>query len=71
MLRGKCTVIGCTKSQFVAMSTGNDLVSSLSLITSEIKFPWARFPNEMHIPGMNFAGPGTNLNERLTPTGAY
>jgi Phospholipase A2-like domain len=25
----------------------------------------------MHIPGMNFAGPGTNLNERLTSTGAY
>ena len=25
----------------------------------------------MHIPGMNSAGPGTNLNERLTSTGAY
>ena len=25
----------------------------------------------MHLPGINFAGPGTKLNERLTSTGAY
>ncbi|XP_065667557.1 uncharacterized protein LOC136087870 [Hydra vulgaris] len=25
----------------------------------------------MHLPGMNFAGPGTKLNERLTSTDAY
>ncbi|XP_065642971.1 uncharacterized protein LOC136074567 [Hydra vulgaris] len=25
----------------------------------------------MHLPGMNFAGPGTNLDERLTSTDAY
>ena len=71
MLRGKCAVCGCKKTQFVAMSTGGDLVSSLNSITSKIKLPWAKFPGEMHIPGMNFAGPGTNLNERLTSTGAY
>ena len=29
------------------------------------------FPGEMHLPGMNFAGPGTNLDERLTSTDAY
>ena len=29
------------------------------------------FPGEMHLPGMNFAGPGTNLEERLTSTDAY
>jgi len=71
MLRGRCAVCGCTKTQFVAKSTGGDLVSSLNSITSKIKLPWAKFPGEMHIPGMNFAGPGTNLNERLTSTGAY
>ena len=25
----------------------------------------------MHLPGMNFAGPGTNLNKQLTSTGAW
>ena len=29
------------------------------------------FPGEMYLPGMNFAGPGTNLEERLTSTDAY
>lgn len=71
MLRGKCAVCGTTKTQFVAMSTGGDLVSSLNSVTNKIKLPWAKFPGEMHIPGMNFAGPGTNLDERLTSTGAY
>jgi hypothetical protein len=73
MLRGKCSVCGCVKTQFVKMhtKTGGDLVSTLNKVTSKVKLPWAKFPGEMHIPGMNFAGPGTNLNERLTSTGAY
>jgi hypothetical protein len=72
MHRGKCAVCGCTKTQFIKkLTTGGDLVSSLNSVTSKIKLPWAKFPGEMHIPGMNFAGPGTNLNERLTSTGAY
>lgn len=73
MLRGKCAVCGTTKTQFVKISgkTGGDLVSSLNSVTGKIKLPWAKFPGEMHIPGMNFAGPGTNLDERLTSTGAY
>lgn len=71
MLRGKCAVCGCTKTQFLKMTTGGDLVSSLNSVTGKIKLPWAKFPGEMHIPGMNFAGPGTNLDERLTSTGAY
>ncbi len=45
-------------------------MSSLNSVTSEIKLPWVRFPGEMHIPGMNFARPGTNLVERLTSTGS-
>ena len=58
--------------QFVKKpTTGEDLASSLSAITSNVKFPWAKYPGEMHLPGINFAGPGTNLNERLTSTGVY
>ena len=72
MLRGKCVTCGLTKTQFVKKSTtGGDLASSLSAITSNVKLPWAKYSGEMHLPGMNFAGPGTNLNERLTSTGAY
>ena len=36
-----------------------------------MKLPWAKYPGEMHLLGMNFAGLGTNLNERLTSTGVY
>ena len=71
MLRGKCVTCGLTKTQFVKKpTTGGDLASSFSAITSSVKLPWAKYPGEMHLPGMNFAGPGTNLNERLTSTGA-
>lgn len=69
MRRGKCAVCNTTKTQFVKI--GGDLVSSLNAATSTIKLPWAKFPGEMHLPGMNFAGPGTNLAERLTSTDAY
>jgi len=43
----------------------------LNSVTSKIKLPWTKFKGEMHIPGMNFAGPGTNLNQRLMPSGKY
>lgn len=70
MLRGKCTMCGTTKTQFVkASASGGDLVSSLNSVTSKIKLPWAKYPGEMHIPGMNFAGPGTRLDLRLNPDG--
>ena len=52
-------------------TTGGDLTSTINKFTSKIKLPWAKFPGEMHIPGMNFAGPGTNLDKRLTSTDAY
>ena len=71
MLRGKCAVCGCIKTQFIKLTTGGDLVSSLNSVTSKLKLPWATFPGEMHVPGMNFAGPGTNLDKRLTSTGSY
>ena len=61
---------GTTKTQFVkASASGGDLVSSLNSVTSKIKLPWAKYPGEMHIPGMNFAGPGTRLDLRLNPDG--
>jgi len=28
------------------------------------RLPWSRYPGEMHLPGMNFAGPGTRLDLR-------
>jgi len=60
------------KSQFVKkQQTGGDFSSMLNTVTSGIKLPWTKFKGEMHIPGMNFAGPGTNLNKLLTPTGQY
>ena len=69
MLRGKCAICGTTKTQFVKANSGGDLVSSLNSVTSKIKLPWAKYPGEMHLPGMNFAGPGTRLDLRLNPNG--
>ena len=87
MLKGTCSVCGTTKNQFVAgapgfkesvslkkeekATTGGDLTNTINRFTSKIKLPWAKFPGEMHVPGMNFAGPGTNLDKRLTSTDAY
>lgn len=67
MLRGKSVVCSTTKTQFVKASAASegDLVSSLSKVTSGIKLPWAKYPGEMRLPGMNFAGPGTRLDLRL------
>lgn len=70
MLRGVCAVCGTSKTQFVKSGkTGGDLVSSLSSVMSGVKLPGAKYPGEMHLPGMNFAGPGTRLDLRLNPNG--
>ena len=73
MLKGTCSVCGTTKNKFVSagLKKGGDLTNSINKFTSKLKLPWAKFPGEMHLPGMNFAGPGTNLDERLTSTDAY
>ena len=80
MIKGTCSVCGRIKNQFVSQNAsakpvtsveGGDLTSTINKFTSKIKLPWAKFPGEMHIPGMNFAGPGTNLDKRLTSTDAY
>ena len=64
MMRGICSVCGLRKTQFIAMDTiagaecattkGVDLTNSINKFTSKIKLPWAKFPGEMHLPGMNF-----------------
>ena len=30
-----------------------------------INFIWSKYPNEKHLPGHNFTGPGTRLDLRL------
>ena len=71
MLKGTCSVCGTTKNQFVSTTKGGDLTNSINKFTSKLKLPWAKFPGEMNLPGMNFAGPGTNLDKRLTSTDMY
>jgi Phospholipase A2-like domain len=34
-----------------------------------IQLPLQKFPGEIHVPGMNFAGPGTRLDHRLNDDG--
>ena len=62
MLKGNCSVCGTTKNQFVSLKKGGDLTNTINKFTSKLKLPWAKVPGEMHLPGMNFAGPGTNLD---------
>lgn len=69
MQKGMCTVCGKTKSQFIKSSSGADMVSSLNAVTKNIKLPWAKYPGELNLPGMNFAEPGTRLDLRLDDEG--
>lgn len=69
MLRCVCVECGATKTQFIKMVKGGDLVSALNAVTSNIKLPWAKYPGEMHLPGHSFTGPGTRLDLRLNPDG--
>lgn len=48
-----------------SLQTGGDIVGSLSKITDKIKFPFQKFPGEMHLFGHSFTGPGTRLDLRL------
>lgn len=79
VLKGTCAKCGTKKARFLKRQygvdetnpCGGDLVSSIGQVTKDIKLPWAKFPGELHIPGMNFAGPGTNVDKRLNPSGSY
>jgi hypothetical protein len=41
---------------------GADLMGVLNRITKTIKLPLQKFDGEMHIPGMNYALPGTRVD---------
>jgi hypothetical protein len=53
----------------VVYHRGGDLVGALNRMTKNIKLPLQKFEGEMHIPGMNWAGPGTRLDLRLNDDG--
>lgn len=56
-LRGKCSICGTTKTQFIKSGKGviNKMINAL--------------PMEMHLPGHQFTGPGTRLDKRLKADG--
>jgi Phospholipase A2-like domain len=39
-------------------------------VSKNIQLPLQKFPGEIHIPGMNFVGPGTRLDYRLNDDGS-
>ena len=53
MLKGKCVICGTVKNKFIKINGGN-----LNSIINKLPF-------EIHLPGHNFTGPGTNLKKRL------
>ena len=57
MKRGTCVVCGTTKTQFIKAPEGGSLLNKFI----------NNLPVEMHLPGHNFTGPGTNLEKRLNP----
>jgi hypothetical protein len=68
-LKGKCVVCGTTKTQFVKMKQGGDLVGTLNSVMSNVKLPGQMFEGEMHLNGSNFIAPGTRLDkpDGITP----
>ena len=60
MRRDQCAICGKTKYQFVKKGTAGGILLN-SLVN--------KLPFEMHLPGHNFAGPGTKLYKRLNPDG--
>ena len=57
MKRGTCVVCGTTQTQFIKAQKGGSL---LNKVINNLRL-------EMHLPGHNFTGPGTNLKKRLNP----
>jgi hypothetical protein len=54
-----------TAAGLLVPKEGGDLVGVLNTLTSKFKLPLQKFEGELHIPGMNFVGPGTKLEYRL------
>ena len=60
MRRGQCITCGKTKTQFIKRDvTGRSFLNTLV----------NKLPFEIHLPGHNFTGPGTELYKRLNPDG--
>ena len=79
MIKGNCAVCGRVKCQFVKppvtnvvseSTSGGDLVGMLNTVSKNIQLPFQKFKGEIHIPGMQFAGPGTRLDYRLKDDGS-
>jgi microcystin degradation protein MlrC len=64
MWSGKMSVCQDTIDQ-ASSPQGGDLVGILNKLTSINKLPLQKVADEMHIPGMNFAGPKARLDLRL------
>ena len=61
MKRGTCRVCGMIKTQFVKQdAVGGGIMNGFI----------NKLPFEMHLPGHNFTGPGTNLSKRLNEDGS-
>ena len=57
MKRGTCVICGINKTQFTKAPEGGSLLNKFI----------NNLDHEMHLPGHNFTGPGTNLEKRLNP----
>lgn len=63
MKRGKCVVCGTTKTHFVKGASPTKGTQGGLILNKVIN----TLPFEMHLPGHNFTGPGTNLKKRFNP----
>ena len=48
-----------------ALKHGGDIQKMLTKLP--LSFPWSKYKRELHLPGHNFTGTGTNLDKRLNP----
>lgn len=62
IIRGKCLICGKIKTRFIKKNAFQKGGSFLNKLINNLPF-------EMHLPGHNFTGPGTNLKKRLKPDG--
>jgi hypothetical protein len=67
MLKGKCAVCGTIKNKFI-VNTASTLKGGGTIVTgANLNSMINKLPFELHLPGHNFTGPGTDLTKRLNP----
>ena len=74
LISGNCSYCGKFNTKYVdthSSKEGGDLVGMLNTVSKNFQLPLQKFPGELHLPGMNFAGPGTRLEYRLNDDGTY